>query len=411
MSAHDPIVVAGAGQAGLQVAVSLREDGYEGPITLVGDETGLPYQRPPLSKAYMLGDMQAESLELRAAPFFADHCVELLSGVRVTAIDRLARRVTLSDGGSLDYGHLVLAVGVRNRVLACPGADLDGVFTLRTLGDAHALRERIGTIRRAVVIGAGFIGLEFAAVAAKLGIAVTVLETAPRVMMRAISAPMSAFFADKHAESGVTIRFGDSLARIVGDGRVEAVETNSGVRIEADLVLAGIGVIPNTELAAAAGLPVENGVLTDALLRTADEHVSAIGDCAAYPNPFLEGRYVRLESVQNAVDQAKCVAARLTGKPHPYAAVPWFWSDQGPLKLQIAGLALPDDESVLRGDPASGAFSVFRFRDGRLTAVESVNKPGDHMSARRILAAPPTITPADAADESFNLRAIAKALG
>jgi 3-phenylpropionate/trans-cinnamate dioxygenase ferredoxin reductase subunit len=407
------VVIVGAGQGGLQVAASLRQDGFEGEIVLVGDEPGVPYQRPPLSKAYMLGASTAADLALKADSFFADQRIDYLAGETVAEIDRAARAVTLGPGASpssgtrLPYDHLVLATGARNRPLPVPGADLDGVVSLRTLADATALKARLADVDRVVVIGAGFIGLEFASVAAKLGRRVTVVEAVDRPMARVVSPPISAHFTAAHERAGTALRFRAGVARIISDdGRVVGVELADGERLPAEFVVVGIGVLANAELAAAAGLPVANGVEVDAWLATSDPAISAVGDCALHPSRWCDGP-VRIESVQNAIDQAKCVAARLVGKPAPYTAVPWFWSDQGPDKLQTAGLAIGADRAVVRGDPESGRFSAFVYRGERLLAVESVNRPADHMIARRLLAGGLSPSPDEAADESFDLKALA----
>ncbi|WP_267424207.1 FAD-dependent oxidoreductase [Methylobacterium sp. GC_Met_2] len=404
------IVVAGAGQAGFQLAASLREGGFREPITLVGDETALPYQRPPLSKAYLAGKTDREGLFLRQPGFFAEHAIMHRPGIRATAIDRAAQRLHLSDGDSLAYDHLVLATGARNRPLSVPGADLGGVHQLRGLADADALRAEIAAARAIVVVGAGFIGLEFAAVAAGRGLPVTVIEAAARPMARAISPEMGAFFRTAHEAMGVRFAFGAGVTAITGrDGRATGMSLADGRELPADLVLVGIGVLPNGILAAEAGLPAQDGVHVDAFLATPDRAISAIGDCARFPSPFASGLTadgtVRIESVQNAIDQGRCVAARLLGKPAAYGALPWFWSDQGPHKLQIAGLSGPDDASVVRG--SGPAFSVFRFRDERLSAVESVDRAGDHMVARRLLTAGTPLTPDQAADPGFDLKALA----
>ncbi|MBB2971558.1 FAD-dependent oxidoreductase [Mesorhizobium sp. RMAD-H1] len=405
------ILIVGAGHAGFHLAAALRQAGYSGRVRLIGDEPGLPYQRPPLSKAYLAPDACDEMIEQRPQAFFADNRIELVTPNSVMAIDRVGSAVELAGGQRIGYDHLVLATGARNRQLAVPGADLTGIFYLRTAEDARCLRARLETCRQIVVIGAGFIGLEFAATAAKRGARVTIIEQAERVMARAVSPEMSACFERLHRSWGTEFMFGSGVAEITGrDGAVATVETSDGHSIPADLVLVGIGVVPNAELAAAAGLPTDNGILVDATMATADPHVSAIGDCASHPNPFA-GRSIRLESVQNASDQARLLAARLTGQAcAPYAAVPWFWSDQGPAKLQIAGIAAPGDESVLRGDPDEGAFSVFRFRGGRLTAVESLERPGDHMGGRQMLARNIPITAEEAADPAFDLKVLLKAL-
>ncbi len=402
------VVIVGTGQAGFQVAASLRDGGLAGPIVMVGDEGGLPYQRPPLSKAYLDGKADEETLSLRPASFFAEHGIELRAGETVTAIDREARAVALGSGDRIGYRHLVLATGAHNRPLPVPGVELDGVLQLRTLPDAAELKRRLAGARHAVVVGAGFIGLEFAAVAAARGVGVTVFEATDRPMSRALSREMSAFFLARHEAAGIRFVLGGAVDAILGaENRVTGVETLDGRHFPADLVLVGIGVIPNADLAREAGLAVGNGIVVDETLLTSDPDISAIGDCAYHPSRFAHGGSVRVESVQNAVDQARCVAARLTGRPAPYDAVPWFWSDQGPLKLQIAGLSSPHDEAVLRGDPGSGSFSVFCFGGGGLVGVESVNRPADHMVARRLLANRVPLTADQARDAAFDLRALA----
>jgi 3-phenylpropionate/trans-cinnamate dioxygenase ferredoxin reductase subunit len=408
------VVIIGTGQGGFQVAASLRDEGFDGRVVLVGDEGDLPYQRPPLSKAYLTGEADADLVRMRPDRFFAEHGLELRAGVRATRIDRAGRQVILESGEALPYDHLVLAVGARNRPLPVPGADLDGVLQLRTLGDAEALRRRLDAARQAVVVGAGFIGLEFAAVAAARGIAVTVVEATDRPMARALSAAMSGFFQGAHERQGVRFVLGTTVTRILGTGgRASGVETEDGRRFPADLVLVGIGVVPNAEVAAEAGLAVADGIVVDEHLRTSDPAISALGDCAAHPSRFAGGGALRLESVQNAVDQARCVAARLAGRPAPYASLPWFWSEQGALKLQIAGLATPHERAVVRGDPSPGAegggFSVFCFNGGKLVGVESVNRPLDHILARKLLALGIEVTPEQAADPGFDLKRHASA--
>jgi 3-phenylpropionate/trans-cinnamate dioxygenase ferredoxin reductase subunit len=404
------VAIIGTGQAGFQAAASLRQDGFAGRVVLIGDEPVPPYQRPPLSKSYLAGDSGLDELWLRPETFYTQHQIDLLAGETVTVIDRRECRLRFASGGELSCDHLVLATGARFRLLAVPGAELDGVLPLRTLADADILRERLDQTREVVVVGAGFIGLEFASVAIARGAAVHIIEVTQHPMGRVVSAATSRFFTDAHRRWGSKVSLGTGVSRILGEGgRVTGVETTEGQHLSADLVLICIGVIPNAELADAAGLAVNNGIVVDECLATADPAIFAIGDCANFPTPFAVGR-VRLESVQNAVDQGRCVAAQIAGKPAPYDKVPWFWSDQGDLKLQIAGITAGHDTAVLRGDPESGHFSVFCYRAGRLIGVESVNQTADHVVARRLLAGDPKLTPEQATDESYDLRAHARSL-
>jgi 3-phenylpropionate/trans-cinnamate dioxygenase ferredoxin reductase subunit len=403
------VVIVGAGHAGFQAAAALRQEGFEGRIVLIGDESPLPYQRPPLSKAYLLGKIGADTLCFRPETYFADQRIELVRG-RAEAIARREQRVRLGSGAAIAYDHLVLALGARNRSLAVPGSNLDGVAGLRSLADADALGTRLKHARRVAVIGAGFIGLEFAAAARALGAEVEVIELGDRPMARGLSHEMSRFFAQALAADGIRCRFREAVAAIHGgSGGVCGLQTLSGERLAADLVLVGIDVVPNVELAAAAGLAIENGILTDAALLTSDPAISAIGDCAAFPSPWT-GRLARLESVQNATDHARTVAARLRGKPARYEAVPWFWTEQGALKLQMAGLAEGSDGTVTIGRVEERAFSVLCFRGERLVAVDSLNRPADHMVARRLLARSAALpSPAEAAADGFDLRSWAAA--
>ncbi|MGL4976159.1 MAG: NAD(P)/FAD-dependent oxidoreductase, partial [Bosea sp. (in: a-proteobacteria)] len=340
-------VIVGAGQAGLQSAVELRTAGYTAPIVLVGAESALPYHRPPLSKAYLTGEKSRDSLQMRGAAFYAEQRIGFMGGVAANRIDREARRVHLTDGKALAYDHLVLATGASARELTCPGHDLDGVIMLRSLADADALKARLETAKSLVVVGGGFIGLEAAASARKLGKTVTVLEMQDRLMARAVGKDVSAHFAKVHMAHGVDLRLGQGISEIIGtSGKVSAVRTTSGDIIAADIVLAGIGVTPNTVLAAEADVTVANGIVVDAGQRTNDPHILALGDVCAFPH---EDGLIRLESVQNAVDQAKIVAASIMGQDARYQAVPWFWSDQYDLKLQMVGLSQGHDEVHERG--------------------------------------------------------------
>jgi 3-phenylpropionate/trans-cinnamate dioxygenase ferredoxin reductase subunit len=406
----DHVVVVGAGQAGVQVADSLRSRGFLGAISLLGEEPVLPYQRPPLSKDYMAVDGDPDALPLRAERFFAEQRIDLRTGVRVTAIDRAGRAVDLDRGEQLSYSALVLATGAANRTLAVPGADLAGVHVLRTLADAEELRAALATARSAVVVGAGFIGLEFAAAARKRGVEVAVLEAAERPMGRALSPVMSDHIAGAHRGMGTDLRLGEGLAAFEGRaGTVVAAVGTSGRQYPADLVVLGVGVRPRDELARASGLAVDDGIVVDEHLRTTDPHVYAVGDCASAPGD-VPGTRLRLESVQNATDQGRRVADAILSGAAGAAELPWFWSNQGPLRLQIAGLGRPGDDTIVSGDVAGGRFSVFCFRDERLVAVESLNRPADHMAARRVLATAARPTPEQVADPGFSLKAHAQQL-
>jgi 3-phenylpropionate/trans-cinnamate dioxygenase ferredoxin reductase subunit len=403
--ADSRVAVVGAGLAGFQVASALRDQHYQGRVVLVGDESHRPYHRPPLSKGYLLGSADDAAVDMRPVTYYADKQIELLTATRAATIDRTHRKLVLENGTVIDYDHLVLAVGARNRLLHAPGSDLTGVFYLRHLDEARALRAALGSVKRALVVGAGFIGLEFAAAAVESGVEVTVLDVADRVMSRALSAPMSNLFMREHSRSVLRFLFNTQVKRLVGRaGKVVAVETVEGETLPGEIVVIGIGVIPNVELAASCNLDVRNGIVVDANLSTADPHISAVGDCAAHPNPFSTDELVRLESVQNATDQARCVATRIVGKSLPYSAAPWFWSDQGALKLQIAGLTTGYDETAIRGDPSGTSCAVFCFRNGRLLGVETVNRPADHMAARRLVGARAALSPAQAADETIDLK-------
>jgi 3-phenylpropionate/trans-cinnamate dioxygenase ferredoxin reductase component len=406
----DGIIIVGAGHAGFQLAASLRQHGFEGGIALISDEPVLPYQRPPLSKDYLNGKIGLDLLLMRPEAFYRDHRIDYLPGTRISEIDRAAKTVRLTSGERLGYGHLVLATGARNRVPPLPGIELDGVCYLRSLAETDLLRDRLAAADSVVVIGAGFIGLEFAAVAREHGKSVHIIELTDRAMGRVVSVATSRFFAEAHRSTGVAFSFGAQAARIAGhNGRVGHVELAGGATLPADLVLVSIGVVPNGEIAAAAGLAVANGIVVNEELLTDDSNISAIGDCAAFPCRHAAGLPTRLEAVQNAADHARCVADRLVGKPHPYGALPWFWSEQGKLRLQIAGLTTGHDQIVVRGSIESGEFSVFCYKRGVLLGVESINRPADHAHTRRLLAAGREVTPEQAAADSFDLRAAATA--
>lgn len=395
----ESVVVVGAGQAGCQVAVSLREQGHRGPITIVGDEQAAPYQRPPLTKAYLAGEIDLAGLVLRQDSYYDDHGIKLVKNERVIGVDRQARVAVLGCARTVSYDHLVFATGARPRPLPIPGAE--HVLNLRTIADADAIKQKLdGQIGLdVVVIGGGFIGLEFAAVVRKLRHEVTVVETQPQVMQRAVSTETAKHLTARHRSEGVEILTGRSIAAV----KEGFVELTDGTVLVADLVVAGIGVIPNSEVAQRAGLAVDNGIVVDAHLRTVDPRIHAVGDCARFASP-LTGGLTRLESVQNATDQGTTVASAILGSAEPYTALPWFWSDQYDVKLQIAGLTDGHDRTVTVGDPAEGRFSVFCFRGDRLIGIEAYNRPIDFLMGRRILEAGNSLTPEIVARPGFDLR-------
>jgi 3-phenylpropionate/trans-cinnamate dioxygenase ferredoxin reductase component len=402
----DQIVVIGAGHGGVQLAASLREEGFAEKIFLVGDEKDLPYQRPPLSKAFLKRATPEDGVLLRGHGFYPQNKIDLALGERAVEIEPARRRVRLASGASLEYSKLVLATGGTQRSLPVEGARLDGVLSLRTLAEARVLRERLEASQNIVVIGAGFIGLEFAATAAMQGRNVEVFELADRPMARSVTAETSAFFSAEHKKFGVKLNFGTSITAIKGNGgKVAEVVASDGRALPADMILVGIGLKPSDELARAAGLDAPNGIKVDERLATNDENIFAIGDTVYHYNTH-HGAELRLESVQNATDQARTLAKLIAGKPARYDHVPWFWSDQGDLKLQIAGFLDESDRIVLRGSYEERAYSLFGFRAGKLTGVESVNKTGDHMLARRLLEGSVAITPELVADPASDLKAL-----
>ena len=378
------IVIVGAGHAAGVAAASLREQGYGGGIVMVGEEGLPPYQRPPLSKEYLAGQMPPERLLLKPEKFYAERAIELRLGVRVEAIECGSMQLQLAGGETLGYSRLLLATGSRPRKLAVPGANLAGVHYLRTAADVAAIRADMAPSARAVVIGAGYIGLEAAAVAVKAGMQVSVLEAADRILGRVSGAAVAEFFAEAHRAQGVDVRCGVRIEALEGSGRVEAVATSDGP-VAADLVVIGVGIEPNVGIAAAAGLACDNGIVVDEFTRTSDANIHAAGDCTNHPNAVLGAR-VRLESVQNAVDQARAAASNLCGKPRAYAELPWFWSNQYDLRLQIAGLSQGHDGTLVRGSPAARSFSVMYLREGRLIAVDTVNAPREHLAFRKLIA-------------------------
>ena len=411
MVSQAPILIVGAGQAGVQIAESLRQEGYGDELLLIGNESHPPYQRPPLSKKWLLEPGAYSALALRGAEALARRRIALRLDSEVSAIDRAASQLQLTTGERLDYSKLALATGALARALPVPGAELGEVLSLRSIGDSAAISAAIrrcaAASRPVVIIGGGFIGLEVAASARKLGATVTVLEGLPRLMSRVTAPIVSDAFERVHRAHGVELVFGAQVTRLLGgSGGVEAVCTADGREYAAGCVIVGIGVVPDDRLAAAAGLACERGILVDDCARTSDASIVAAGDCTA--RRLADGRLLRLESVQNAVEQAKSAAAWLLGRERPFVAAPWFWSDQYDIKLQMVGLSHGYDQVVTRGDLAKPAFSAFYFRAGRLIAVDSLSRVQDHMQSKRLIDHGLSPTPEQAADPQFELQSLLK---
>ena len=399
------VVVVGAGQAGAAVVAKLRALGFDGALTLVGEEPQPPYQRPPLSKAYLLGEMEEERLWLRSSEYYAEQKITLRLGTRVSAIDRAAQTVTVGDE-VLSYTDLVLTTGSSPRTLPAEvGGDLDGVYTVRTLADVDAMRAEFVPGRRLVIVGGGYIGLEAAAVARKMGLSVTVLEMAPRILQRVAAPETSDYFRKLHGDQGVQIMEETGFDRLLGTGRVTGVRLKDGRELPADFVIAGVGIVPGTALAEAAGLEIENGIKTDAQGRTSDPHIWSAGDCASFPH---KGGRMRLESVGNAIDQAEVVAENILGAGTDYQAKPWFWSDQYDCKLQIAGLNTGYDNIVTRG-PEGEAVSFWYFRGDTLLAVDAMNDPRGYMVGKRLIENGKSPSKAALADPATVLKDLLKA--
>jgi 3-phenylpropionate/trans-cinnamate dioxygenase ferredoxin reductase subunit len=406
-----PILIVGAGQAGVQIAESLRQEGYEHELLLIGNEPHPPYQRPPLSKKWLLEPGAHAALSLRGAESLRRRRIELRLDTHVSAIDRAASQLQLADGERLAYSKLALATGALARALPLPGAALEQVLSLRSIADSAAisaaLRRCAAAGRPVVVIGGGFIGLEVAASARKLGADVTVLEGLPRLMSRVTAPIVSEAFERLHRTHGVDLVFGAQVAALVGSaGAVEAVRTADGREYAAGCVVVGIGVVPDDRLAVAAGLACERGIIVDDCARSSDASIVAAGDCTA--RRLADGRLLRLESVQNAVEQAKSAASALMGRERPFRAAPWFWSDQYDIKLQMVGLSHGYDQVVTRGDLMKPAFSAFYFQARRLIAVDSLNRIQDHMQSKRLLDHGLSPTPEQAADPLFELQSLLK---
>lgn len=402
MSEH--CIIIGASHAAAQLVSSLRQEGWEGKISLIGDEPNLPYHRPPLSKAFFVGEKSEDELLIRAADFYEKNKVDLLLGSRVTKIDRDAKQITLEDGAEISYTKLALTTGARVRKIPFTGSELAGVFYMRDLNDVKQTHKFTAPGKSAVIIGGGYIGLETAASLRKIGMKVTVIEAMSRVLQRVTAPEVSAFYTRVHTEEGVDIRTEAGVDAIVGEKHVEGVRLADGTTVPADLVIIGVGVIPNIELAEAAGITIDNGIAVNEFATTNDPDIVAAGDCTNHYNPIYD-RKLRLESVQNATDQAKIAAKSICGKPEAYNALPWFWSDQYDLKLQIAGLSQGFDQVIIRGDSEQGrSFAAFYFSEGRFIAVDAINRPKEFMMSKRALTSGQIADPLKLTDESIEIK-------
>lgn len=399
------ILILGAGHAGGTLASVLRERGHTGPITLIGDEPYPPYNRPPLSKAYIQGTAELDSLLLKTPDYYQQQQIELLTGVTATAIDRNARELVLADGRKLAYDKLIIATGARPRELPIEGMQLANVLALRTARDAEQLRACLAEHGgHAVLIGGGYIGLELAASAISMGLSVTVIERESHLLARVASEPLSLFFQREHEGRGVRFVLATQALELLGSERVEGIRLSNGETLACDLVLVGAGVVANTELAAEAGLNCDNGILVDLHGQTSDPDIYAIGDVSARPLPLYGHRLARVESVPNAMEQARMVAAHLLGHEQPKPEVQWFWSDQYQYKLQIAGMAFECDQTLIRGEPASGKFTVLRLYRGVLQAAECINSPVDFMGAKQLIASQQPLDTSRATDPGIKLK-------
>lgn len=395
-------VIVGAGHCAGQAAISLRQKGFDGRVVMIGDEPYVPYERPPLSKKFLAGEIEVDRVYLRPPEFYPEHQVDLRLGVAAVAIDPTQRRIDLADGETVTYDRALIATGSRPRILDVPGADLPGVCYLRNIADVTEIRRHMAEGARMVVVGGGYIGLEVAAVGVQCGMRVVVLEAAERILNRVTAPDLSDYFTRFHEAHGAEVRCRVAIRGFTGSDRVTGVQCDDE-EVPADLVVVGIGIVPNVELAADAGLACDNGIVVDEQCRTGDPNIFAAGDCTNHPNPLL-GRRLRLESVHNALAQAQIAAANMCGEAETYAEIPWFWSDQHDLKLQIAGLSTGYDETVLRGDMASGSFAVFYLQAGRLIAVDAVNSPREFMACRRIIPRNKTIPPEQLADTTIPMQ-------
>lgn len=400
------VVIIGAGHAGSELASILRKKGFAGSILLIGDENAFPYERPPLSKACLLGKAAVENILLRAPTFWKEAQIELRLGTPVTAIDPEGRTIALADGRKIGFRWCVLATGGRTRRLTCPGSNLPGIHYLRNLADMERLRTDLSGAHRLAVVGGGYIGLEVAAAARELGKHATIIEAQPRVLSRVTSPAVSAFIEKAHHDRGVALRLGRSVEAIHGDGRVTAIGLDDGTQIAADLVVAGIGIDAETALAETAGIACHGGVLVDSSFRSSAPGILAIGDCSRHPNDYAGGLW-RLESIQHAQDSAACAADTIMGHARIYHEVPTFWSEQYDLRLQSAGLCKNADETLLRGDPERGAFCTLYLQAGRVVAIDAINAPRDFMAARKLIASRACPDRVQLADSAVALRTLA----
>lgn len=378
------MVIIGAGHAAGQTAASLRQAKYEGPITIVGDEPHIPYQRPPLSKQYLSGDQGLEKVYLRPEKFYTDQKVDLKLGVTATELNRETKHVSLSSGEQIAYDKLLLCTGSRPRQLNIEGSGLKGIHYLRTIADVDAIRREMQSNRNLVIVGGGYIGLEVASVGIEQGLKVDVLEMESRILKRVTTAEMSSYYHQLHTGRGVNIHVDTAVSGFSGNTKVEQVLCGDAGSFPADLVIVGIGIVPNVELAEGAGLACDNGIIVDAHCRTADPDVYAAGDCTNHPNPLLNRR-LRLESVPNAMEQARVCAANMLGDDKVYASIPWFWSDQYELKLQMVGFSADGDEQVIRGNVADNQFAVFYLKDHKVVAADAVNSPKEFMVCKQLI--------------------------
>lgn len=404
----DTVVIAGAGQAAAQAIITLRHGGFAGDIVLAGEEPYLPYQRPPLSKKFLAGEMELERLYLRPENFYADNRVDVRLGTRVESVDR-ARRTVRMDGRDRRYDRLILATGSHVRRVPVPGQDAPGVHYLRTIDDVRGIQSGFSAGRRMVVVGGGYIGLETAAVAVKAGLDVTVVELAGRVMARVVAPELSRFYLEAHEAAGVRFRLETGVTAIrAAPGGGLSVACTRGPELAADVVVIGVGILPTTQLAEAAGLECADGIVVDEFCRTSDPAIFAAGDCTNHPNPLL-GRRLRLESVHNATEQGKAAALAILGRPEPYAQIPWFWSDQYDLKLQMTGMAEDYTTMVIRGDPAARSFAALYFAGDRLVATHAVNMPREFMLSKKLIAERARLDPHEVADASRPFKDLAEA--